>query len=142
MVSLVIGVLLLILAGLLPLCVCAILARRDAIRRERRFGRRIFYTGLVASAVFAVCVVLFFFSYLAQQVRPPNTNVRLAWGGVLFGSGLVFLVATFTSAIGYAISYRIFDRGSVSMTDPSIDPLINPNTHVGETGNPYQPPSI
>ena len=122
----------------IPLCVCAVLARIDAIARQRRFGQRIFYTALTAAALFGGMILLYFFAYFARQPRPQNVGVGIAWGGVLFGCGFVFLMSALTGSIGYAISYRVFDRGPAAPEDHLIDPA----TRGEETGNPYQPPTI
>ena len=127
----------LLLISMIPLFVCAVFARLDAIRGQRRFGQRIFYTALVCSVLFGGIILLFFFAIIAPQA-PPGASVVMATEGILFGCGIVFLTSAFTGSIGYATSYRLFDRGQVRREDYPIDP----EARGEETGNPYQPPSV
>jgi hypothetical protein len=124
--------------GIVPLCLCAMLARVDAHARQRRFGQRIFYTASFSAVLFGGLVLCIFYFYVLQQPRPTNTGVAISWASLLLACGFVFLLTAFTGSIGYAVSYRLFDRTSLVPPDQEIDP----NTRGEETGNPYQPPPI
>ena len=114
--------------------VCFVAARRDAARRERLFGKRVLVAALLTVvAYFLLMAVLLI---MVIRSRPPGANVGIAFT-MLFGlGGFIFLLAAFTGAIGYAISYRIYQRTGMQNLDPTIDP----ETRLDETGNPYQPP--
>ncbi len=123
--------------ALIPLCSCAIAARADAIRRERRFGQRIFFSALFDVLLFMGFAVASL-ALLLRQDRPPNVYIGIAWIQVIFGCGFVFLVAAFTGAIGYAVSYRVFEQSAAHESYERNEP----ESRIDETGNPYQPPNL